>query len=227
MLQNFKRNIYRLEYKYGRYAIHNLMAYVTSTMLVVYLFQMISNYPLFLHLTLSRDALFSGEIWRLITFIFVPPNSSPFFLLISLYFYYMMGSALERQWGAFKFNIYYLIGILGIIIAALIGGYGSVTFLNLSMFLVFAHLFPNVEFLLFFIIPVKAKYMGYFSWALLLFQFIFSGFSQKLVILFSLLNFFLFFGEDFFDNIKKELKYRKTRQNYKRSMNNDNNNRRW
>ena len=226
MLQNFRRTIYRLEYKYGRYAIHNLMAYITSTMLVVYLFQMISGYPLSYHLMLTRNAVFSGEIWRLITFIFVPPNSSPFFLLISLYFYYMMGSSLERQWGAFKFNVYYLIGIVGIIIASLIGGYGTVTFLNLSMFLVFAHLFPDVQFLLFFVIPLKAKYMGYISWALLLFQFVFSDFSQKLVILFSLLNFILFFGDEFYKNIKTELKYRKTRQNYRRSMNNNNNNRR-
>ena len=223
MLQNFRRSIYRLEYKFGRYAIHNLMAYITSTMLVVYIFQMITNFPLSNYLMLIRHYLFQGEIWRLITFVFVPPSSSnPFFLLISLYFYYMMGSSLERQWGAFKFNVYYLIGVVGIIIASLIGGFGSATFLNLSMFLVFAHLFPDTEFLLFFILPIKAKYMGYISWGLLLFQFIFSPFSQKLTIIFSLLNFILFFGDDFFKGIKEELKYRKTRQNYRRSMNNNN-----
>ncbi len=223
MQQKINRWLYKMEYKYGKYAISNLMAYVTSTMLVVYLFSMFTNVNVNYYVALISDLVLRGEVWRLVTFIFTPPStSSPIFLFISLYFYYMIGSVLEQHWGKMKFNIYYLLGMLGVIIGSFISGYGDSSFLNTSLFLVFAHLFPDTQFMLFFMVPIKAKYMGYISWALLILQFIFAPIPQKLSILFSLLNFFIFFGKDFFNKIKQEIVYYNRRKKYKRSVQDNN-----
>lgn len=217
-MDKFKRALYRMEYKYGRFAIHNVMMYICSTMLAVYFLQMLIGVPVIQYLTLSRSALMHGQIWRIITFIFVPPMSSPFMMLISLYFYYFIGNTLEQQWGAFKFNLYYLTGIVAAVCAALISGYGDVTYLNLSLFLAFAQLFPDTEFLLFFFLPIKAKYMAYLDWALFALQFLFGGFSTKMTILFAVANFMIFFGKDFINDIRSYFMYRGTRNNYRRQM---------
>lgn len=220
MFENWKRKLYRLEYKYGRFAIHNLMAYLCATTLAVYFLQMIVTVPLGGYMALTRDALLHGQIWRLVTFLFVPPMSSPLWTLIALYFYYSIGNTLEQHWGAFKFNLYYASGILFAIAAALIGGYGNVSYLNLSLFLAFAQLFPDTEFLIFFVLPVKAKYLAYLDWALFAVNFVFGSFSTKVVILFAIGNFLLFFGKDFWDGLRRFKRYNNaTRVNFRREMN--------
>ena len=106
-------------------------------------------------LAFNRDAVLHGQIWRLITFIFIPPDSSVFFILFSLYFYWLIGSALENQWGAFRFNVYYLCGIIGTIVAGMITGYATSSYLNLSLFLAFALLYPDYQVMVFFFCPSK------------------------------------------------------------------------
>lgn len=218
MKLDFKRKMYKLEYKYGRYAIHNLMVYLMGTTLAVAIFQLATNINTAYYLDLYRSAVLSGQIWRIISFIFVPQGSSVL-LLISLYCYYMIGTMLEQHWGAFKFNFYYFFGVISVIIGSFIGGYGTITYVNLSLFLVFAYLNPHMQFLLFFVIPVKAKYMAYISWALLAFQFIVNPFAIKVCIFASLLNFFLFFGDEVFGGVKSYFKYYKQRKNWSRSVN--------
>ena len=218
-MQDFKKKLYRLEYKYGRYAIHNLMSYICVTMLAVYFLQMLLRAPIIPFLSLSRGALLQGQVWRLITFIFIPPISTPFFTLISLYFYYFIGNSLEQQWGVFKFNLYYATGIIFAIIAALISGYGTVTYLNLSLFLAFAQLFPDTQFMLFFFIPIKAKYLAYFNLFVFGIQFFMGGWSAKLAILLAVANFLLLFGRDFIDGLRRFRKYNNaTRVNFRREM---------
>ena len=99
---------------------------------------------------------------------FVPNDTRLFWLLISLYFYYWIGSTLEQRWGTAKFNLYYISGVvltvIGTILASVISGFnytvaGS-TYVNLSMFLAFACLFPDTQVLLFFIIPIKMKWLA-------------------------------------------------------------------
>ena len=132
-------------------------------------------------LTFNLNALLHGEVSRLVTFVFVPAYSSPFALLISLYFYYWIGSTLERQWGTAKFNMYYISGalltVLGVVLASLITGNPYLTaagtgYVNLSMFLAFAFLFPDTQLLLFFFIPVKIKWLAYLDGALFAFDII-------------------------------------------------------
>ncbi len=212
------RLLNRWQLRFGRYAIRNLMMYVCSTMLAVYFLQYMLYIPVISWLDLSRSDLLQGQVWRLITFIFIPPSNSPFWLLVSLYFYYFIGNSLEGAWGSFRFNIYYLFGMLFTVAAALITGYGSNQWLNLSLFLAFAQLFPDMEFLIFFVLPVKAKYLAMVDWALFAWGFLSGGWPSRVTILFAVANFFLFFGKDFIDSIRTYFHYRGTRKNFRKNM---------
>ena len=113
-------------------------------------------------LSFSSDAILQGQIWRIITFVFVPATSRNIFLFaITLYFYYFIGNALEREWGSNKFTIFYFFGFLLNILVGFLGGTASMYNVNMSMFFAFATLYPNLQFLLFFIIPVKAKWLAW------------------------------------------------------------------
>lgn len=155
-----------------RFGISNLMRVIVAGNVAVYVLMLLtqSNDVNALNfLTFNLHALLRGEVWRLVTFVFVPAFSSPFSLLISLYFYYWIGSTLEREWGTARFNLYYWSGVLLTVIGALLasaitGGNFAVagtSYVNLSMFLAFALLFPNTQVLLMFIIPVKMKWLAY------------------------------------------------------------------
>ncbi len=186
------RKLYRLSYKYGRYSIQNLMLIIVCAQAFVYVASMMNGSFVSL-LTLDMDMVLSGQVWRLITFVFIPPASSPIFILIALYFYYMIGSALENQWGSFLFNVYYLIGILGAIVAAVITGYGTNVYINLSLFFAFAILFPDFELLLFFVLPLKIKYLALFNAIVYGYSFITGTWYIRASIVFSLVNLVLFF----------------------------------
>lgn len=213
------KGLYRLEWKYGKYAIPNLMLIVVIGMFTVYVAElMFPQVGLSAFLSFDRDMVFSGQVWRLISFTVLPPASSIWFILLSLYFYYMIGSALERAWGSFKFNVYYFCGILGTILAGLITGYTGNQFLNLSLFFAFAALYPETQILLFFVLPIKIKYLAYVDAAYFLYLFIMGGWSTKAAILAALINFFLFFGKDFFGTVKTKASTWRSRQNFKKSM---------
>ena len=154
--------INKLERKYRRYAISNLMTYIIALNAAVYVINLlIPQSNLYAKLALNPAMILRGEIWRLITFLFLPPSSSPIFIVFVLYFYYLVGSNLEYQWGSFRFNIYYLIGVLSTIAASFISyaitGFGLVSpeHLNLSLFLAFAHLFPILKYCFSFSFPSR------------------------------------------------------------------------
>ena len=112
---------YDLERKLRRYAIGNLMKYIVIGQGIVFALMYIwptLGYRLYSLISLTRAGLMRGQIWRLVTFVFTPPSSSPIFILFALYFYYMIGLGLENQWGKVRFNLYYAVGMLGSIIAA-------------------------------------------------------------------------------------------------------------
>lgn len=110
----------KLERRFGRYAIHNLMYYIIILYGVGFVMQLISPMFYYSYLSLNVEAVLHGQIWRIVTFIIQPPSSSPIFMLIALYFYYMLGSSLERTWGAFRFNVYFFGGVLFHVIAAFV-----------------------------------------------------------------------------------------------------------
>ena len=210
-----------LERKLRRYAISDLMKYIVIGQGIVFALLYIwptLGYQLYSLITLTRTGLMRGQIWRLVTFVFVPPSSSPIFILFALYFYYMIGVGLENQRGKVKFNLYYLVGMLGSIIAALITGYADNTFLNLSLFFAYAALYPDEQVLLFMILPIKMKYLALVDAALYLYYFIVGTASTRITIVLCLLNVALFLGGDIINTIRRESKYWKTRYNFRKAM---------
>ena len=198
----------KLERKFGKYAVPNLMTIFIFGMGLVFLLDTFTSANpnltggLSTILYFDRDLILQGQIWRIITFLFLPPESSVIFIIFALYFYWIIGTSLEQQWGSFRFNVYYLIGAVGTMIGGLIVGTATNTYLNLSLFLAFAMMFPNFEILLFFFIPVKMKYLGILDGILLLIQLVVSPLSDKIAVLISLLNFILFFSGDFIGRFK-------------------------
>ena len=193
----------KLERKFGRYCIPNLIALLVGGQIVVYAVELFVNRYITYFLALNRPALFSGEIWRLVTFLFVPFSSGGILnFALEAYFIWFIGSALEAVWGDFRFNLYILAGMLGAILACLITGWADTYCLSLSLLLAFALLYPEMQLLLFFIIPIKVKYFGIFAAAVWVLSFLSVGWMTKLNYLLSMAGFILFFAPVLYSNIR-------------------------
>ena len=164
----------RLERKWGKYAIPHLMKYMVVLYIVGFLISWLSPAVFSQLLALDFGMVLKGQVWRLVTFIINPPEifsgtASIFILLIGLYLYYFIGNTLEAMWGAFRFNLFYFGGLLACVLCSIVSflffgtGYGyfiNADYIFLSMFLAYAMMFPNQEFLLLFFLPVKVKWLG-------------------------------------------------------------------
>lgn len=188
----------RLERKFGRFAIRGLMGYIVGLNAFVFLLTFLDNTGEYImKLVLIPPLVLQGEVWRLITYIFIPPTYDLLWVVFTLYFYYMIGNSLEHEWGSFKFNIFYLVGMIGTTAAAFItNGGATALYLNLSLFLAFARLFPNYQLLIFFVLPVKVKYLAWLDWAFFAYTVIFQPLPFKIIAVVSIINYFLFFGKD-------------------------------
>ena len=212
----------KLERRFGHIAIHDLMMIVVIGKAVVFLAEFfMPGLGIWSKLSLYMPAVLQGEVWRLLTFIFVPSSSTPLSLVLTLYLMWLIGHTLEQSWGDFRFNVYYFLGVLGAILAAAVTGWGTTYYLNLSLFFAFAMLYPEMRLLLFFIIPVKVKWLALFSGVLCLFGFVFGTWADRLSVLFSLLNFLIFFGGDFWRMAKQELRYAKNRRAWRNAGRNN------
>ena len=187
----------KFEKKFGKYAVNNLSAILIMCYAVGYIIELI-NSDFLLMLTLDPYAILHGQVWRLVTWIVVPPATLDFFTIIMLYFYYSVGRTLEHTWGDYRYNVYLFSGMLFTIIASFVCMglcyllYGEVFaspeqaeaiflagstifstyYINMSILLAFASTFPNSMVLLMFIIPVKMKWLGIIYGVLLGVQFI-------------------------------------------------------
>ena len=199
--EEYRMNFFRkLESRFGKYAIPNLMYYIILLYGAGILLSFINPSFYYQVLSLNPQAILHGQVWRLVTFLICPPSSGLFFNLIAMYLYYSLGSTLERTWGTFRFNVYFIMGILGHILAAfliyLLFGYNyllTTYFLNESLFLAFAATFPEVSFLLFWVFPVKAKWFGLVIGLQFLYEFAVGGAAARVAIAVSMLNFIIFF----------------------------------
>jgi len=213
----------KLERKLGKYAINNLALMLIICYGFGYLINAVN--PSFMaYIDLNPYMILRGQIWRIITWLIVPPSSFGFFTLIMLYFYYSIGTTLERVWGAFKFNVYIFTGIFFTVLGSFLlafylrwagmplfypelssselllmtsqlkfTGAFSTYYMNMSIFFAFAMTFPDVQVLLFFILPIKMKYLGIIDLVLLAYEFVFGSLPMKIVIGASLLNALIFF----------------------------------
>ncbi len=193
----------KLERRFGWLAIPGLIRIVVALTALVYLLTFIN--PEFISLlSLSPVRIRAGEVWRLVSYIFIPhsmgaPGSlmQPLWLLVALWFLLFIGDRLEQAWGAFRLTLYFLVGMLGTTIAAfLFGAQFSNTMLASSLFFAFATFYPNEVIYLFFVLPVKVKWLAWISAGLLLLGFFSSPNAYRFSLLVAFANYFLFFGPD-------------------------------
>lgn len=215
-----KRN--RLRGKLEKYAIPNLTLYLIICYGIGYLLEFTMP-AIYQYLLLDPFLIMKGQIWRLVTWILIPPDSSNlFFVLITLYLYYSLGNLLERIWGTYRYNVYLFSGFLFTILGAFVlwgycmlkgavpagyaGMYGlmetgsliyfgqfSTYYINMSIFLACAAAIPDVQVLLMFIFPIKVKWLGIVYGVILVVNCIQGGIATWIVVGFSLLNFLVYF----------------------------------
>lgn len=199
----------KFERKIGRHAIQNLTIYIIACYVAGYALQFLAPNILGF-LSLDPAYILRGQVWRLVTWVLVPPETLSIFTIIMLFFYYSIGTTLERTWGAARYNIFIFSGLLFTILGAFIlygiaflifkqpvsvGNMFSTYYISMSIFLAFAITYPNMQVLLYFIIPLKVKWLGYFYVAILAYEMIMTNWAGRVAIIASLLNVIIFFFE--------------------------------
>ncbi len=203
----------KLERKFGKYAVPHLTAVLICCYIVGYLLQLM-NSDIVYYMRLEPALILQGQIWRLITWIIIPPSSLSIWTFIMLFFYFSIGTSLERVWGDFRYNVYILGGMLITILAAFVcyfifgssismGSAFSTYYICMSIMLAYAATFPDAQVLLYFVFPVKMKWLGWIYGALLAYDVltyvraVLSGITiawiYVIAILASLANFVIFF----------------------------------
>jgi hypothetical protein len=189
------RILARLERRFGRFAIGNLTTFIVFGMAIVFMMSM-ARPDVVERLALDMSAVRRGEVWRLVTYLFIPRSLSFFWILFTLGWVWMLGHGLESEWGAFKFNVYYLLGMLGTTFAAVVTGQALGNYyLNLTLVFAFATIAPDYEVLLL-ILPVKMKWLAWLSVAFLAKDVLFGDWAVRAAIAVAMLNYLLFFAPE-------------------------------
>ena len=197
-----RKKFERFCFKNRNYGIPKLMLYITLGTALVYVFSMIDNsYTLYNWLYFDRALILKGQVWRLFSYVLTYDAGNILLTAVSLFCYYSLGRAMENVWGTLRFNLFYFSGvILQDVFSMVFGGYADVMYLDMSLFLAYATMYPLSEFLLFFIIPVKAWIFALVDLGITLYSVIsmtaFGLFPYSLFPLVALMNYFLFFGKD-------------------------------
>lgn len=215
------RLIDKLESRVGRYrGIRNLMTIIVAAMAAVYVADLVLAPSLGIYLSnylaFDRNAVFHGQVWRLITFCIVPPNQSLLFIVMQLMFIYFSGNLLQNHWGTFRFNLFYFCGLVGSLIAGMITGYASSYYVNLSMLLAVAILYPMMQVNFYGIIPIRMKWLAVLHVCMLIPGIITGSWGTRIAILISLLNVALFF----YDKVFQQFKDAKRRYEWKKNWRN-------
>ena len=192
-----------LEHKYGRFGIPNLTVYLIAGQVILYV--MIQTGQIDRGTVFLAGALvLQGEWWRLISFVLDPPVTNPIFAFFAWYIFYLMGSALESQWGAFRYTIYLLLAYVLTIGVAFVMPMTVLTnsYIGMSVFLAFAYLYPDFTLMLFFILPVKMRWLSIIIWLSLAFSVVLGDWGTRLLVVASVINFTLFFGADLYRQLR-------------------------
>ena len=194
----------RLESRFGRWAIPNVTVIIIAGQVLLYFLQVTRGGQggELAKIHLLPSAVLEGEVWRLVTFLFAPPATRSLFVIFYWILMYLFGSGLEQQWGAFRYNAFLLIGYLASVVAAFVAyGFGVDTnadngFLYGTVFLAFARLFPDFTINVYFILPIKIKWLALLMWIGYGYGLITSDWMGRLLIVASVLNYLLFFGPE-------------------------------
>ena len=202
-MKNPMRFIDRFCYRHPNFGIPNLMKYIAIGNVVFLLASMVN--PLILnYLSFDPALILRGQVWRIVSFMFIPPSAG-LLAFIAIYFYYWLGTTLEQHWGTAQFNIYFFSGVIltvlyGFIMYFVTGIRFVLTaqYIYLSMFFSFAALYPNIQVLLFFIIPVKMKYLAILDAVFFISGIISTPFPANLLPVVAIANFLIFCGGELF-----------------------------
>lgn len=202
------RHVERFCYKHPNFGIPNLMRYIALGNVVFWLLGLV-NQTAMAYLTFSTYDILHGQVWRLVSFLFYPPDSG-WLALLAIYFYYWIGSTLEQHWGTGQFTIYFFSGALLSVIYAFLVYFIfhwniqlTATYVYLAMFFAFAVFFPDVQVLLFFIIPIKIKYLAYIDAAFFVYAVLTTSFPMNLLPVVATLNFLIFCGGELWRRIPR------------------------
>lgn len=198
-----------LERRFRRFAVPQLTGYIAAFQLALWLLAVLlpaqpAQQDLLEAFVLVPDKVRQGEVWRLLTFVFLPPGTNILSILF-IYFFYLMGTALEGYWGTFRYNVFILIAVLATMATAMLlpnAGEATNVFISTSVFLAFAFLYPDFVIYLFFILPVRIKWLALLTWAGYLWTFAFGTWEVRAYVLAAVSNFFLFFGGDVFSRMR-------------------------
>ncbi len=192
-----------LDRKFRRHGIPNITVYLILGQVLFFVFAMSGRFMLE-RVVLIPSSVVAGEWWRLITFLFIPPLTNPIFAFFAWYLFYLMGTALEGHWGAFRYNLFLLIGYLVTVAVSFLFPYYPATniFIGGSVFLAFAYLYPDFQLYIFFILPVKIKWLALITWIGYAYQILVGSWSTRLLVLASISNYLLFFGRDIYLSVK-------------------------
>jgi hypothetical protein len=193
----------RLERRIGRFAVPNVTVLVIVGQVLAYVLTL-ANDALLEAMLLIPARVLDGEVWRLVTFLFLPPLTHPIWAIFFWYLLFLMGTALEQSWGDFRYNVFLLIGWLAT------AGVSFITpetpafavFLQGSVFLAFAYLFPDFQLMLFFLLPIKIKWLALVQWLGYGYVLVVGAPIEQLLVLAAVGNFLLFFGSDIFRRMK-------------------------
>ena len=198
---DLRRKIDAYCYRHPNFGIPNLMRYITIANVVFWILGVIYR-PFLSAIMFSPELILHGQIWRLVSFMLYPPSTGVLAFLV-FYFYYWIGSALEQQWGTGQFTIYFFSGVLltviyGFLIYFILGASIPLdsTYIYLSMFFSFAALYPDMEVLFMFLIPVKMKYLAILDAVFFLYAVVTTQFPLNLLPIVALLNFLIFCGSE-------------------------------
>ncbi len=197
-----------LDRRIGRFAVPNLTLALILGQVVVLLAAMSQQGggEIYNQIALTRADVLGGEWWRLFTFLLVPPPTNLIFTLFFWYLFFLMGSTLESQWGEFRYNAFLFVGWIATAAATMLtpGGVASNLFLQGSVFLAFARLYPDFQIMLFLIVPIKVKWLALFAWVGYALQLLGGDWSTRAMVIASVLNYLLFFGGEHLRDLKQD-----------------------
>jgi len=204
-----------LEKRFGKLAIPGLIRYlILLNALVFVLILMNPAFPTLI--SLDPGKILQGQVWRLFSWIFIPPTTSLIWILFALLFLWTLGEGLERAWGPFRFTLFYALGWFLCTASGLAFGSGwASVFLNVTLLFAFATIYPDTVFYLFLILPVKVKWIAWLTFAILVVpMFITLPLGQKGIILASMANYVLFFGPTAIRGLKTRAEVAQRRQKF-------------